>query len=252
MLMSFSSEACKCSNYDNSFLYLLEANHVFLATVKSVAECGDENTYEHELYIETNYKGELPEITKVATDCVTSCAFNLKEGHRAIFFTNLNNNTISFCDLQIAFSDSSFVSIKEYLDLMKYTTLNYLEFYEKRNKTGFKAKVTVQDGNVNGVVNIYNPNGKLVVKGLMKEGKMQGYYELLFFKPEGIERWTGNYKDGLRTGEWVYKFTPKDKNKKKTFILYSYQNGTIIKEANLSVEAQLEDNAPKKKAVKKN
>lgn len=240
LLMSFSSEACKCNNYDNSFIHLLESNHVFLATVMAVSECGDNNTYEHQLQVEANYKGILPQNKKVYSDCATSCAFRLKEGDRVIFFSDLNNDNIGFCDLQIFFTDSSFLAIKENLEIMKYTKLDYLEFYENASKTGYKAKLTVQDGTVNGVVKVFNEAGKEVVKGMVKNGKMEGYYEILLFKEDGIERWTGNYENGERSGDWIYKFIPYDEEKENEFILYMYRNGEIIEETMLSIEAQLE------------
>ncbi|NJN77328.1 MAG: hypothetical protein HC803_02555 [Saprospiraceae bacterium] len=171
ILMNLSSKACNCQDFDNSFIHLLESNHVFLATVMSSSECNENNKYEYELYVEANYKGTLPETKKVYTDCVTSCEFQLEKGSRVIFFTDLMNDNVNFCDLRIAFSDSSFIPIKKYLDKMRDTKLDYLELHEGRDQTGFKSKMMVQDGNVNGLVNIYDAKGNIAVKGLVKNGK---------------------------------------------------------------------------------
>lgn len=243
--MNLSSKACNCQDFDNSFIHLLESNHVFLATVMSSSECNENNKYEYELYVEANYKGTLPETKKVYTDCVTSCEFQLEKGSRVIFFTDLMNDNVNFCDLRIAFSDSSFIPIKKYLDKMRDTKLDYLELHEGRDQTGFKSKMMVQDGNVNGLVNIYDAKGNIAVKGLVKNGKMEGYYEIRKFTKEGEAIWTGDYKNGERDGNWVYKYTAKDKKIKDKFILYVYENGEIIKESDLGIDAQLEEFAPK-------
>ena len=246
------STACKCQDYGNSFLHLLESNHVFLATIMSVSDCGDNNKYEYELYIESNYKGTLPETKKVYTDCVTSCAFQLEKGSRVIFFTDLTNDNINFCDLQIAFSDANFILTKKYLDKIKYTKLDYLELYERKDGNIFRSKMMVQDGFVNGVVNIYDKDGNTAVKGLVKNGKMEGYYEIRNFSDNGEEVWTGDYKDGNRDGNWVYKYTSNIKNARNQFILYTYEKGEVIKRSDLAIEAQLEEYEPKKEEEKKN
>lgn len=250
---SFSSEACKCEKHDNTFMYLLESDYVFLATAMSVSECGDNNKYEHEFWIEDGFKGELPTRKTIFTDCITSCSFQLKEGERYLIFSDLLNDNINFCDFVVPFSDSSFLLIKKYLDQIAYERLNYLELYETDDKSGYKAQLMIQDGEVRGVVNLFDEAGNIILKGLMGDGKMQGYYEIKHFGITEDKVWTGNYKDGKRTGDWVCKVIPKgDPKNEKRFILYQYQAGEIIKISDLSMKAQLEEQEPKKEENEQN
>lgn len=243
---NFTSKACSCNNSENTFTHLLEANHVFLATVMSASDCGDNNKYEYELYVEVNYKGTLSESQKIYTDCVTSCGFQLEKGKRIIFFTDLENNTVNFCDKKIEFSDTAFIPVKKYLDKIKYTKLDYLELSEGTNKTDFKAKLMVQDGKVNGVVNIYDRQGNITLKGLIQNGKMQGYFEIRTYTETFNEVWSGNYKNGERHGNWVYKSTSKTESRENKYILYIYNNGEITEVTDLDKAAQLEKYKPKK------
>ncbi len=235
------AKACNCQAKDNSFIHLLESEYVFLATVMESFECGDNNTYEHELDIETIYKGTLPTTKKVYTDCITSCAFKLEKGSQIIFFTNLENNNIKFCELRIQFSDTSFFAIKKYLDKIKDVKLDYITLQETPSGKGFTAKMMAQDGKVNGVVNVYNEEGNTTIKGLVKNGKMEGYYEIKKFSDEVDEIWSGNYKNGEREGKWIYKYIGKTESSDRSrFMLYVYEKGEIIQQTDLSKEAQLE------------
>lgn len=242
----FNSKACNCNSYENTFTQLLESKHVFLATVMSVSDCGDNNKYEYELYVEMNYKGTLSESPKVYTDCVTSCSFQIEKGKRFIFFTNLEDNVINFCDKRIEFSDTAFIPVKKYLDKIKYTKLDYLELSQGANNNDFKAKMMVQDGKVNGVVNIYDKAGNTTLKGLIQNDKMEGYFEIRTFSETIDEVWTGNYKTGERHGNWVYKSTAKTESGDNKYILYLYDNGEIIEVTDLSQAAQLEKYEPKR------
>lgn len=246
MFANITSKACSCNKTENTFAHLLDSEHIFLATVMSASECGTNNKYEYELYVENNYKGTLSETIKAYTDCVTSCGFQLEAGKRVIFFTNFENNTINFCDLKIEFSDTTFIPVKKFLDKIKGTKLDYLELSDGRNNTGYKAKMMVQDGKVKGIVNIYDKQGNSTLKGLIQNGKMEGYYEIRNFSDTGEETWTGNYKNGERIGSWVYKYSPKDKAEKNKFILYIYENGEVIDRSDLDQAAQLEKYEPKK------
>jgi hypothetical protein len=244
---NFTSKACTCNNSENTFTHLLASEHVFLATIMSVSECGTNNKYEYEFYIENNYKGTLPETQKAYSDCVTSCGFQLKVGKRVIFFSNFENNTLNFCDLRIEFSDTAFIPVKKNLDKIKGTKLDYLELYDGRDNTGYKAKLMIQDGRVNGIVNIYDKQGNTTLKGLIQNEKMEGYYEISSFSDTGEEIWTGDYKNGERIGSWVYKYSPKDKAEKNKFILYVYENGEVIDRSGLDQATQLEKYDPKKR-----
>lgn len=248
---SFSSEACKCDRHDNSFMYLLESDYVFLGTVMSIDECGDNNKTGHEFWIEDGFKGNLPIRKTIFTDCITSCSFQLKEGERYLVFSDLLNDNINFCDFVVPFADSSFLLIKKYLDEITYERLNYLDLYETEDESGYKARVMVQNGQVRGVVNIFDEAGNIVLKGLMGNGQMQGYYEIKHFGITENEIWTGNYKNGKRIGDWIYKATVNDDAKtEKRFILYKYEAGEIVKVSDLSMEAQLEEYEPEIKLEK--
>jgi antitoxin component YwqK of YwqJK toxin-antitoxin module len=245
ILVNITSKACTCNNIEHTFTHLLESKYVFLATVISISECGLNNKYEYELRIETNYKEALPETKMVYTDCVTSCAFQLKKGKQFIFFTNLKSEMINFCDLRIESSDTAFSMVKKYLNQIKSTKLDYLELSDGWNNNNYKAKMMVQDGKVKGVVNVYNKQGNTILKGLIQNGKMEGYYEIRYFS-DGEESWTGNYKNGERVGSWVYKYSAKNKEKINKYILYIYENGEVVDRSDLDQAAQLEKYEPKK------
>jgi hypothetical protein len=246
LFANINVKACTCNSSENTFTHLLTSKHIFLATIITASECGANNKYEYELYIEVNYKGTLPETQKIYSDCVTSCGFQLEAGKRIIFFTDMERNTISFCDLRIEFSDTAFIPTKKYLDKIKYTKLDYLELSDRPNNDGYKAKMMVQDGKVKGIVNVYDKQGNTTLKGLIQDGKMEGYYEIRSFSDTGEESWTGNYKNGERIGSWIYKNSPKDKAEKSKFILYIYENGEVVDKSDLDKAAQLEKYEPKK------
>jgi hypothetical protein len=247
MLNVSSTEACECQRYDNSFMYLLESKNVFLATVTEVEECGENNKISHQAFVEKNYKGKLDFRTTLYSDCITSCSFQLEKGERYLIFSDLNNGNIDFCDYIIPFSDSTFMLIKSYLDEIAYVRLDYLELFETADKSGYKAKLTILNGEVNGVVNLFDEAGNTVLKGIVNNGQMQGYYEIRTFGTTEDEIWTGNYKNGKRTGDWVYKAIAKDGTQKvNRYILYQYEAGEVVKEADLSMEAQLKKYEPVK------
>jgi len=244
--ISISSWACRCANTENIFFELLEAEYVFLATVTTVSDCKEDNRFEHELWIESVYKGELPEFSNVYTDCITSCAFNLKKGSRYIFFTDLVGNNIEFCELRIEGTDENFINTKRNLDKIKDAKLDYVKLYEHRDTTiGYSARLMAQSGRINGIVNIYNNKGNLVLKGLMKNGKMQGYFEITNFTKEFSEYWTGDYKNGERIGNWIYKKISKSNTDNIEYILYMYEDGEIVKKLDLDTDAQLKLYEPK-------
>lgn len=244
--LNLSAEACECQRHDNSFMYLLESKHVFLGTVSKVEECGDNNKFAHQVFIEKNYKGELNFKETLYTDCATSCAFHLEEGQRYLIFSDLNNDNVGFCDYLLPFSDSSFQMIKSYLDEIAYARLDYLELFETADKSGYKAKLTILNGEVRGVVNLFDEAGNHILQGIVRDGQMQGYYEIRTFGTTENEIWTGNYKNGKRVGDWVYKATSKGDKKTHRYILYQYEAGEVVKTSDLSMEAQLEKYEPKK------
>ncbi|MFK7950003.1 MAG: hypothetical protein AB8G11_20605 [Saprospiraceae bacterium] len=247
LTLNTTVEACKCQKHDNSFMYLLESKHVFLGTVMSTKACGDNNKFEYQFFIDDSYKGELNVKETLYSDCVTSCSFQLEKGQRYLIFSDLNKKNIGFCDYIIPFSDTSFAVIKSYLDEIAYARLEYLELFETIDKSGYKAKLTVLNGKIRGVVNLFDNEGNHILQGVMRDGKMQGYYEIRKFGEEQEEVWTGNYKNGKRVGDWVCKAIPKGGSKKEDqYILYQYKAGEIIKVSNLSVKAQLEEYEPKK------
>jgi len=209
-------------------------------------DCEEDNRFEHELWIESTYKGDLPEFKKVYTDCITSCAFNLKKGGRYIFFTDLIGNNIEFCELRIKGTNEKFINAKNNLDKIKDAKLDYVKLYENRDTTiGCSAKLMAQNGRINGIVNIYDINGSLILKGLMKNGKMEGYFEIANFTEEFSEHWTGDYKNGEKIGNWVYKKIIKRETESIKYILYVYEDGEVVKKFNLDTEAQLKLYEPK-------
>ncbi len=244
--LSLYVAACSCSNYDNSFLYLVEAKHVFLATVMNVSTCGDLNKFEYNIWVETNYKGSLPAMHTIYTDCATSCTFQLEKGGRYLLFSDLVNNTIEFCELRIAASDTTFIPTKLYLDAVKYTRLDYITLHDRLDKKGFSAKMTVNSGVLDGIVNIYNPVGQLILKGMLIEGKQQGYFEIHQNSESYREVWMGNYQKGERKGNWIYKKIAKEKGKRNEYIIYVYENGEIVKELKMDTETQLQAYEPNK------
>ena len=87
--------------------------------------------------------------------------------------------------------------------------------------------------------------GNLVLKGLMKDGLMQGYFEITNFTKEFSEYWTGDYKNGERIGNWIYKKISKENTESIEYILYMYEDGEIVKKLDLDTEAQLKLYEPK-------
>lgn len=258
LLISFAMfhtalNACNCLKHDNSFMYLLESKHVFLGTVMSTTECGDNNKFEYQFFIDDNYKGELNTKETLYSDCVTSCSFQLEKGQRYIIFSDLDNKTIGFCDYIVPFSDSAFVPVKTYLDKIAYARLDYLELFETNDESGYKAKLTVLNGEIRGVVNLFDEAGHTILQGIMKNGQLQGYCEIRSFGATETEIWTGNYENGKRIGDWVYKATPKDDRKTANrYILYQYEAGEVANVADITVEAQLEEYEPKKANIEQN
>jgi hypothetical protein len=245
--MTFSSWACRCASTENIFIELLEAKYVFLATVNKVSDCQEDNRFEHELWIESVYKGKLPEFKNVYTDCITSCAFNLRKGSRYIFFTDLVGNNIEFCELRMQGTDDNFINAKKNLDKIKDAKLDYVKLYESRDTiAGYSAQLMAQNGRINGIVNIFNNKGALVLKGLMKNGKMQGYFEIINFTEAFTEYWTGDYKNGERIGNWNYKKIFNESPQKVEYIQYIYEDGEIVKKIDLDAEAQLKLYEPNK------
>ena len=213
-------------------------NRVFYSPEASIDSSID--PFSNQAFVEKNYKGKLDFRTTLYSDCITSCSFQLEKGERYLIFSDLNNGNIDFCDYIIPFSDSTFMLIKSYLDEIAYVRLDYLELFETADKSGYKAKLTILNGEVNGVVNLFDEAGNTVLKGIVNNGQMQGYYEIRTFGTTEDEIWTGNYKNGKRTGDWVYKAIAKDGTQKvNRYILYQYEAGEVVKEADLSMEAQL-------------
>lgn len=235
--------ACNCSVQDESFLEYLEKKHVFMAYSTDSKDCNDNNKYEMTLNVIDNYKGKLPRTITAYTDCATSCSFKLDEGVVYLFFTNLVNNNIDFCELRIRATDDNFVRVKDYLDVIKATKLDYVEVKGVENQV--IARAPVFNGKVNGLLQVYYPDGKLRIRGMFIKGQRNGNFEINEHTAEHHVQWKGDYKNGERHGKWIHKKVHKLTEKPIAYILYEYEDGEIVDRKSLDKATQIELYTPK-------
>lgn len=241
-LLAFSTAfACRCKMDDAKLAYFLDAKYVFRADVEAASDCGENNKYEYELEVEQVYKGELEEEIKVYTDCITSCAFQLEAGKTYIFFTDLINDNIGFCEYRLTKGDAEYKNTRKFLKKIKDTRLDYLSI---QNKDGSKiGEIQIQDGKINGLAKVYNSDGSLCRRGMYIKGIPSGGFEINKIKNSSKERWTGDYKDGQRIGMWIH-ITEKDDTISYEHIFY--EDGEIIDRHLMDAKSQIERYSPKK------
>lgn len=230
--------ACTCNKSDESFLEYIEKEHVFMAYSTNSKECNDNNKYELNLNIIDSYKGSLPRTITAYTDCATSCSFKLEEGVVYLFFTNFINNNIDFCELRIRATDDQFMRVKDYLDAIKATKLDYIEV--KGAKEQVIVRAPVLNGKVNGLLQMYYPNGELRLQGMLIKGQRSGNFEVHERFETYTIIWKGDYIKGEREGQWVYKKKYTDVETPMEYALVQYEEGEEVSRRQLDKASQIE------------
>lgn len=234
--------ACRCKVDDAKLLYFLDAKYVFRADVEAASDCGENNKYEYELEVEEVYKGELEEEIKVYTDCITSCAFQLEVGKTYIFFTDLINNNIGFCEYRLTKADADYKNTKKFLKKIKNTRLDYLVINDKEgNKIG---EIQIQDGKVNGLAKVYYPDGTLRKRGMYIKGVPSGGFEINEVRANSKERWTGDYENGQRVRMWIHITEQADS---LAYEHVFYEDGEIVDRHLMDADSQIKRYSPKSK-----
>ncbi len=232
--------ACRCRMDDAKLLYFLDSKYVFKADVEAAADCGDNNKYEYELEVEDVYKGELEEEIKVYTDCITSCAFHLEVGKTYIFFTDLINNNIGFCEYKLKKGDDDYKTTKKFLAQIADTRLDYLTINDKDgNKMG---EIQIQDGKLNGLAKVYYPDGTLRRRGMFIKGIPSGGFEFNEITANSKEHYTGDYENGQRVRMWIH---ISEKDGKTSYEHIFYEDGEIVERHLMDAESQIKRYSPK-------
>jgi len=233
--------ACRCKMDEAKLLYFLDSKYVFKADVEAASDCGDNNKYEYSLEVEDVYKGELEEEINVYTDCITSCSFQLEVGKTYIFFTDLINNNIGFCEYKLTKDDAEYKNTKKFLTKIADTRLDYLVINDKDgNKMG---EIQIQDKKLNGVTKIYYPDGTLRQRGMFIKGIPSGGFEITEIKKDSKEHWTGDYENGQRVRMWIHITTAKDG--KISYEHIFYEDGEVVERYLLDEESQIKRYSPK-------
>ncbi len=248
-MISAVSFACRCQMDEAKLFYFVEAKYVFRAEVKSASDCGDNNKYTYELDVEDVYKGDLEgdELT-VYTDCITSCAFKLEEDKTYIFFTDLINNNIGFCEYKIEKKEAEYKSTQAFLNKIKNTRLDFLTIQDsKKNKLG---ELQIREGKLDGLVKIYYPNKTVRLRGMFIKGVPSGGFEITLLRRKKKDFWQGDYENGERVGMWIHITSNIDESGKKDYEHVFYEEGEIVERHLMDQESQIERYAPPKKEVK--
>ena len=235
------SWACRCMMDEAKLFYFVDSEYVFRAEVESVSDCGDNNKYEYRLEIEDAYKGDLEDEITVYSDCITSCAFQLEVGKTYIFFTDLINNNIGFCEYRVEKGSDDYKNAKAYLDKIADTKLDFLTI--KDNKHNTMGTLQISNGKLDGLVKVFYPDGEMRMRGMFIKGIPSGGFEFTEMKGRLKETWKGDYKDGKRIGLWVRAIFASDE--KKYEHIY-YEDGEIVDRYMIDLDSQVERFAPEK------
>ncbi len=240
-LIVSSSSACRCMLDDAKLTYFVTNKYVFRAEVEAVTECQD-NKYEYRIDIERVYKGDLKdEKINVYTDCITSCAFQLEEGKEYIFFTDLLNNNIGFCEYRLGKDNSAYDYTKKYLEKVADTELDYLVIQnENNNKIG---EMLIRDGHIDGLVKLFYPTGEVHMRGMFIKGVQNGGFEILRLQNGDRDFWQGDYEHGLRVRMWIHIITKVNGDKLYEHVFY--KDGEEVERHKLDQESQLKQYSPK-------
>jgi hypothetical protein len=239
--------ACRCVMDDAKLFYYIDAKYVFKAEVETASDCGDNNKYEYKLEVDKVYKGELEDEITIYSDCITSCSFQLEAGKTYLFFTDLINGNLGFCEYRLSKSSPDYKAAIKYLGLIERTNLDFLKIKDAKDQP--LGDIQVVNGQVDGLVKLYFPDGSLRLRGLYIKGVPNGNFEMTEKMLRSTEKWAGDYKNGQRSGRWIRIF--KD-NKTSLHEHIFYEDGEIVDRYVVNLEAQLDRFAPKKKqAVEK-
>lgn len=242
LMMSSNVWACRCSMDEASLIYFVEAKYVFRAGVASASDCGENNKYEYRLEIDDVYKGELASEITVYTDCITSCAFQLEAGKTYLFFTDLINNNIGFCEYKLTRNDKEYRNTRQYLDLIQKTKLDFLTIKDSEDRK--MGELQIRDGKLDGVTKIYYPNGDIRMEGLFIKGVATGNFEITLQRSNYKDYWQGDYKEGMRIGMWRHITYQNDG--KKLYEHVFYEDGEIVDRQLMDADSQIERYSPKK------
>jgi len=236
-----SSFACRCMLDEARLTYFVTNKYVFRAEVEKVTECQN-NKYEYRIDVERVYKGDLEdEKINVYTDCITSCAFQLEEGKEYIFFTDLQNNNIDFCEYRVAKGDPDYDYTKKYLERVADTELDYLVIEDnKENKLG---EMQIRDGNIDGLVKLFYPTGEVHMRGMFINGIQTGGFEILRLRGKNKDFWQGDYENGNRVRMWIHITTKA--NGEKLYEHVFYEDGEEVERHKLDPESQIKLYSPK-------
>lgn len=241
-----TASACRCIMDDAKLFYFMDAKYVFRAEVETASDCGDNNKYEYTLEVEKIYKGELKDEITIYSDCITSCAFQLEAGKTYLFFTDLINDNLGFCEYRLSKGSPDFKATLNYLDLIKNTNLDFLKIKDGKNQP--LGDIQVVDGHVDGVVKLYFPDGSIRLRGLYMKGVPHGNFEITEKMQTNTEKWAGDYKNGQRTGRWIRIFK---KNETTLHEHIFYEDGEIVDRYVVNLKSQLERFTPEKKKEEK-
>ena len=240
-LIISSSSACRCMLDDARLTYFVTSKYVFRAEVETVSECQD-NKYEYRIDVERVYKGDLSdEKINVYTDCITSCAFQLEEGKEYIFFTDLQNNNIDFCEYRLAKGEPEYNYTKKYLEKVADTELDYLVIENENEK--IIGEMQVRDGHIDGLVKLFYPTGEVHMRGMFIKGIQNGGFEILRLRKEYKDFWQGDYENGQRVRMWIHIITKTNGDKLYEHIFY--EDGEEVERHKLDQESQIKQYSPK-------
>ena len=232
--------ACRCVMDEAKLFYYIDSEYVFKAEVETVSDCGDNNKYEYLLGIDKVYKGELEDEITIYSDCITSCSFKLETGKTYIFFTDLINNNLGFCEYRLSKGSPNYKAVINYLDLIERTKLDFLRI--KNAKGQPLGDLQVADGKLDGLVKLYFPDGSLRLRGVYIKGLADGNFEITEKMLSNVEKWSGDYKKGQRTGRWIRVFK---RNKTALHEHIFYEDGEIVDRYVVDLESQVDRFMPK-------
>lgn len=236
-----SSFACRCMIDNAKLTYFVTNKYVFRAEVETVSKCQN-NKYEYRIDIERVYKGDLEDVKiNVYTDCITSCAFQLEEGKEYIFFTDLINNNIDFCEYRLSKEDAAYDYTKKYLEKIADTELDYLVIQDENDKK--IGEMQIRDGHIDGLVKLYYPTGEVHMRGMFIKGVQNGGFEILRLRSEDQDFWQGDYENGQRVRMWIHIITKA--NGEKLYEHIFYEDGEEVERHKLDPESQIRQYSPK-------
>lgn len=232
--------ACRCIYDEAEFSYFINAKYVFRAEIKEVFDC-ENNKYKYRLDVEEVFKGKLKEKIEIYTDCITSCAFLLEKNKDYLFFTDLMNDNIDFCEYRLSSDEEDYKNTLSYLQKIAKTKLDFLEIKNKDKKK--IGELQIQEGKIDGLVKVFYPTGEMRLRGMYIHGIKTGSFEITQLKGKDSYFWKGDYENDVRVRTWIHII-----RKANGTVLYEhifYEDGEEIERHKLDKESQILQYAPR-------